>query len=63
MMTEGTTRISSVHSSSHAFPSFCVGLSREAAIRLSKAFGSSPETWLGLQMAYHLGERVRVYVR
>jgi addiction module HigA family antidote len=24
------------------------------AIRLSKAFGSSPETWLGLQMAYDL---------
>ena len=24
------------------------------AIRLSKAFGSSPETWLGMQMAYDL---------
>jgi addiction module HigA family antidote len=24
------------------------------AIRLSKGFGSSPETWLGLQMAYDL---------
>ena len=24
------------------------------AIRLSKAFGSTPETWLGLQMAYDL---------
>jgi addiction module HigA family antidote len=30
------------------------GLSVEMAIRLSKAFGSSPETWLGLQMAYDL---------
>ncbi len=24
------------------------------AIRLSKAFGSTPETWLGLQMDYDL---------
>ena len=30
------------------------GVSVEMAIRLSKAFGSTPETWLGLQMAYDL---------
>ncbi|HUC60939.1 MAG TPA: HigA family addiction module antitoxin [Alphaproteobacteria bacterium] len=30
------------------------GLSVDMAIRLSKAFGSSPETWLGLQTAYDL---------
>ena len=30
------------------------GVSVEMAIRLSKGFGSSPETWLGLQMAYDL---------
>ncbi len=30
------------------------GLSVEMAFRLSKAFGSSPETWLGMQMAYDL---------
>ena len=30
------------------------GISVEMAIRLSKAFGSTPETWLGLQMAYDL---------
>ncbi len=30
------------------------GVSVEMAIRLSKAFGSSPETWLGLQTAYDL---------
>ena len=29
-------------------------VSVEMAIRLSKALGSSPETWLGLQMAYDL---------
>ena len=30
------------------------GVSVEMAIRLSKAFGSSPEAWLGMQMAYDL---------
>jgi addiction module HigA family antidote len=32
------------------------GISPEMAIRLSKAFGSSPEVWLGLQMDYDLAE-------
>ena len=30
------------------------GISTEMAVRLSKAFGSSPETWLGMQTAYDL---------
>lgn len=30
------------------------GISAEMAIRLSKAFGSRPETWLGLQLTYDL---------
>ena len=30
------------------------GVSAEMAIRLSKAFGSSPEAWLRMQMAYDL---------
>lgn len=30
------------------------GISTEMAIRLSKAFGSTPETWLGMQTAYDL---------
>ena len=30
------------------------GVSVDMAIRLSRAFGSSPETWLGMQMAYDL---------
>ena len=29
-------------------------VSIEMAYRLSKAFGSTPETWLGMQMAYDL---------
>ena len=30
------------------------GVSVQMAIWLSKAFGSTPETWLGMQMAYDL---------
>lgn len=30
------------------------GISAEMALRLSKAFGGNPETWLHLQMAYDL---------
>jgi addiction module HigA family antidote len=32
------------------------GISPEMAIRLSKAFGSTPETWLQMQLAYDLSE-------
>jgi addiction module HigA family antidote len=32
------------------------GISPEMAIRLSKAFGSSPEVWLGMQMDYDLAQ-------
>lgn len=38
------------------------GISPEMAIRLSKAFGSSPEVWLGMQMDYglwHARQRAR----
>ena len=31
-----------------------IGVSVDMAIRLSQAFGSSPETWLGMQTAYDL---------
>ena len=30
------------------------GISPEMSIRLAKAFGSTPETWLGMQLAYDL---------
>ena len=30
------------------------GVSVDMAVRLSKAFGSSPDTWLRMQMAYDL---------
>ena len=32
------------------------GISSEMAIRLSKAFGSTPETWLRMQVAYDLAQ-------
>lgn len=32
------------------------GISPEMAFRLSKAFGSSPETWLGMQLDYDLAQ-------
>jgi len=32
------------------------GISPQMAIRLSKAFGSTPETWLRMQLAYDLAQ-------
>src|ERR1019366_1041589 len=32
------------------------GISAEMAIRLSKAFGSAPETWAGLQLDYDMAQ-------
>ena len=35
------------------------GVSPEMAIRLSKAFGSTPETWLKMQLAYDLAAAMK----
>lgn len=35
------------------------GVSPEMAIRLSKAFGSTPESWLRMQLAYDLSQALR----
>jgi addiction module HigA family antidote len=35
------------------------GISPEMAIRLSKAFGGSPQVWLGMQMNYDLARAMR----
>ncbi len=35
------------------------GISPEMAIRLSKAFGGSPEVWAGLQMQYDLAPAMK----
>jgi len=43
------------------------GISPKMAIRLSKAFGSTPETWLRMQVAYDLAaarqdeSKIKVY--
>jgi addiction module HigA family antidote len=35
------------------------GISAEMAIRLSKAFGSSPEMWAGLQLDYDMARAMK----
>ena len=35
------------------------GISPEMAIRLSKAFGSSPEVWAGLQLDYEMAAAMK----
>ena len=35
------------------------GISPEMAIRLSKAFGGSPEVWLGMQMQFDLAQAMK----
>jgi len=35
------------------------GISPEMAIRLSKAFGSTPDTWIKLQAAYDLAQALK----
>lgn len=39
------------------------GISPEMAIRLTQAFGSTAETWLGMQMAYDLAKARRKDIR
>jgi addiction module HigA family antidote len=35
------------------------GVSPEMALRLSKAFGGSPQVWLGMQMQYDLAQAMK----
>ncbi len=35
------------------------GISPEMAIRLAKAFGSSPQTWMGMQADYDLAQALK----
>ncbi len=35
------------------------GVSPEMAIRLAKAFGSTPDTWAGLQLAYDMAQAMK----
>jgi addiction module HigA family antidote len=36
------------------------GISPEMAIRLSKAFGSAPETWANLQLDYDMAQAMKI---
>src|ERR1700675_5110251 len=36
------------------------GISAEMAIRLSKAFGSAPETWAALQLDYDMAQAMKI---
>ncbi len=35
------------------------GISTEMAIRLSKAFGNTPDSWIGMQAAYDLAQALK----
>ncbi len=35
------------------------GISAEMAIRLAKAFGSTPEAWAGMQLAYDMAQAMK----
>jgi antitoxin HigA-1 len=39
------------------------GISPEMSIRLAKAFGGSPEVWLGMQMDYDLAQALKKAAR
>jgi addiction module HigA family antidote len=39
------------------------GISPEMAIRLAKAFGGSPQTWAGLQLAYDMAQIMKLAYR
>ena len=53
-VTEGAKRLGVGRQALSALVNQRAAVSIEMAYRLSKAFGSTPETWLGMQMAFDL---------
>ncbi|MCY4575150.1 MAG: HigA family addiction module antitoxin [Chloroflexi bacterium] len=53
-ITEGAKRLGITRQTLSDLVNCKSGVSPEMALRLSQAFGSSPETWLGMQTAYDL---------
>jgi len=53
-ITEATARLGVKRQTLNNLVNARAGISAEMSIRLSKAFGSRPEVWLGLQMQYDL---------
>lgn len=55
-VTEGATVLGVTRQALNNLVNGKAGISPEMAVRLSKAFGASPEAWLRLQMAYDLAQ-------
>ena len=55
-VTEAAKRLGVTRQTSNSLVNGKGGVSAEMAVRLSKAFGSSPEVWHGLQMEYDLAQ-------
>ena len=53
-VTETAKRLGVTRQALHNLVNGKGGISAEMAVRLSKAVGSSPEVWLGVQMEYDL---------
>jgi antitoxin HigA-1 len=58
-MTEVATRLGVTRQALSAVMNGRAGVSPEMAVRLSKALGTSPDLWLGLQMQYDLWQVMR----
>jgi antitoxin HigA-1 len=58
-MTEVAARLGVTRQALSAVMNGRAGISPEMAVRLSKALGTSPDLWLGLQMQYDLWQVMR----
>jgi antitoxin HigA-1 len=58
-MTEVAARLGVTRQALSAVINGRAGISPEMAVRLSKALGTSPDLWLGLQMQYDLWQVMR----
>lgn len=55
-VTEGARRLGVTRQALNNVVNGKSGISPEMAIRLTKAFGGTAETWLGMQLAYDLAQ-------
>ena len=55
-VTEGAARLGVARATLSRVINAKSGISPEMAIRLSQVFGSTPETWLRMQLAYDLAQ-------
>jgi addiction module HigA family antidote len=59
-VTEGAQILGVTRQSLNNLVNCKAGISPEMAIRLAKAFGSSPQTWLGMQADYDLAQALKL---